>query len=414
MILDSGAAAVPVHTPFKPPRASEGAHATPQTDDVPTGALVPIPRATPPSTARDSVLGVYGVVPASPVACGQAVHALAALPSSVLGGSGMEPSLILAAGRDKTIRAYSQSGSLHLQHSAHVDRIWALAAVDESTIASASSDRTVRLWKLEAPPGAPMELRKLGTLASHSDAVQCLLMHQGCLVSGSADATIRVWDVQTRRVLTTCTRPAALRQYEHTAVHSLGHCAVNGRAPETLWSGHWGGSIHLWNAPEGVLLRSLEGVHEGPVWALQPLAHTSELMASGGADGAIRLWDARTPRPAGELHSGAPVYALAATHEANDSVLVSAGYDGALKVWDVRSMRAAPIANLRAHRAPVRSLLACDGGVWSGSTDGTVRCWDVNQLAPLISPGQENARQLEYFIATGAQPAGMPASFISP
>jgi len=72
----------------------------------------------------------------------------------------------------------------------------------------------------------------------------------------------------------------------------------------------------------------------------------------------------------------------------------------------VRAMRAAPLANLQAHRAPVRSLLVRDGGVWSGSTDGTVRCWDLGQLAPLPSPGYEQQRLLEDFIATGAPPNG--------
>jgi WD40 repeat protein len=58
-------------------------------------------------------------------------------------------------------------------------------------------------------------------------------------------------------------------------------------------------------------------------------------MASGGADGAIRLWDARSSARAGEMHAGAPVYALAATSDTGaDAMLVSAGYDGSLKVCD--------------------------------------------------------------------------------
>jgi WD40 repeat protein len=261
----------------------------------------------------------------------------------------------------------------------------------------------------------PLELTKLGTLAGHTDAVQALLLHQGRLVSGSADCTIRMWDYQNRKLLATCAMPVSAGHAEHTAVHALGHCAVNGRKPETLWSGHWGGSINLWNAPESVRLRALEGVHDGPVWALQPLPYAAELMASGGADGAIRLWDARSSARAGEMHAGAPVYALAATSDTGaDAMLVSAGYDGSLKVWDIRAMRAAPLANLQAHRAPVRSLLVRDGAVWSGSTDGTVRCWDLSHIAPINSPSYEQQQLLEHFIATGTNPGGVQPSFISP
>ena len=73
-------------------------------------------------------------VPPSPVACGQAVHALVAMPTDAL-SAGAAPSnghsLVLAAGRDKTIRAYSEAGVLCMQHSAHIDRIWSLAVLGE-------------------------------------------------------------------------------------------------------------------------------------------------------------------------------------------------------------------------------------------------------------------------------------------
>jgi WD40 repeat protein len=84
------------------------------------------------------------------------------------------------------------------------------------------------------------------------------------------------------------------------------------------------------------------------------------------------------------------------------------------QVWDIRAMRAAPLANLQAHRAPVRSLLVRDGAVWSGSTDGTVRCWDLSHIAPINSPSYEQQQLLEHFIATGTNPGGVQPSFISP
>ena len=138
--------------------------------------------------------------------------------------------------------------------------------------------------------------------------------------------------------------------------------------------------------------------------------------STGGNDGLVQLWDARTTGSVGVAKAGSAVYALAATSEGSDALLLSAGYDGGLKLWDARALRETPLANLQAHQAPVRSRLVNDGAVWSGSTDGTVRCWDLGQMvAPAlqgISPGTESAQQLEQFMATGAVPHG--TAFISP
>ena len=61
------------------------------------------------------------------------------------------------------------------------------------------------------------------------------------------------------------------------------------------------------------------------------------------------------------------------------------------------------MAKLQAHHAPVRSLLVHCGAVWSGSTDGTVRSWELGQLISnqLLSPSTKQAKVLDNFIATG-------------
>ena len=244
-------------------------------------------------------------------------------------------------------------------------------------LASASSDRSVRLWKLEAAAdgssSVPYELTKLATLTGHTDAVQCLLHHRGRLVSGSADCTCRIWDYTSNELVLTCAMPIAKPQRESTAIHCMAHSLLT-ESP-TFWSGHWGGSLNLWDASTGSLLRNLSRCHEGCVWALQSLTYSPELMASAGVDGVIKLWDERQASSAGEIPIGSPTYALASTGGVTP-LLVSAGHDGCLRLWDVRAMRSLP--PVQAHRAPIRSLLVQDGSLWSSSTDGTVRSWELS------------------------------------
>ena len=59
---------------------------------------------------------------------------------------------------------------------------------------------------------------------------------------------------------------------------------------------------------------------------------------------------------------------------------------------------------LQAHRAPVRSLLVEDQTIWSGSTDGTVRCWDLGQLLmprTKQAPGFASTQAVEDYISSG-------------
>ena len=179
-------------------------------------------------------------------------------------------------------------------------------------------------------------------------------------------------------------------------------------------------------------------------------------MASTGADGVVRLWDARQAGLAGELSTGCPTYCLAATPPSAGAsqALASAGHDGHVRLWDLRAMKLG--ATLQSHRAPVRSLmLHPDGALWSGSTDGTVRSWDLGPTSgggygggygygygggggggggygggsmegyggghgygygygglgggPNPSPLGQGGQVLEAFIATGARPQGSAA-----
>ncbi|EDO29226.1 predicted protein, partial [Nematostella vectensis] len=64
---------------------------------------------------------------------------------------------------------------------------------NNATIASASRDRTIRLWKNWLYP----ETTECSTLLGHEARVTCCVyspLNDGRLLSASADRTIRVWD----------------------------------------------------------------------------------------------------------------------------------------------------------------------------------------------------------------------------
>jgi WD40 repeat protein len=114
------------------------------------------------------------------------------------------------------------------------------------------------------------------------------------------------------------------------AVNSLAF-APDGRR---LASGHYDGTIRLWDAAAGTLLEEMQT--EGVVESLA-FSPDGSLLASGSgySDHSVRLWDAQTGELLRQLegHSGA-VDSLAFSRLGE--FLASGSYDGILRLWGIR------------------------------------------------------------------------------
>ncbi|KND04708.1 uncharacterized protein SPPG_00417 [Spizellomyces punctatus DAOM BR117] len=278
----------------------------------------------------------------------------------------------------------------------------------------------------EAPEIQPNTCYK--TLYGHSDSVECLDfdMPYGTLVTGSADRSVRVWDLSSHRC-------AALLQ-GHT-----GWVRAVQVKDQVLMSGSGDHSIRQWNlsnlpplpaAPPGNLASSpfytpeadevCVHMFRGHTGGVGCLMFDDQWLVSGSVDKTVRQWDRETGNEVAVLRSekwvdgnhmdkvdrlligdfpsmddrsgleeaedgkgiiskrgfklynvGGHVGALQFWHHA-----LAAGYgDGVVRLWDLRTGKCH--RELAGHLAAVTTLKFDQAHVISGSVDKTIKVWDL-------------------------------------
>ena len=182
------------------------------------------------------------------------------------------------------------------------------------------------------------------------------------IASGSDDATIYLWDVNTGTLKNTLTG--------HTAWVKHISFSPNGRM---IASGGGDNTIRLWEVNTGTLKNTLTG-HTHPVEsvAFSPDGNT---IASGSRDTTIGLWDADTGALKNTLtgHTDS-VGSVAFSPDGNTLASRSSG-EGTVLLWDVHTSN---IKNTL-HTDEVLSVAFSPDGntIATGSFDETIRFWDV-------------------------------------
>lgn len=142
-----------------------------------------------------------------------------------------------------------------------------------------------------------------------------------------------------------------------------------------LASGGGDGKIKIWDPLSGQTRHTLSG-HDGPVSGLQFDA-SGERFFSVGTDGKMVIWESETGNLLDErqLHQSA-IRTLALSPTENK--LATAGVDGKVHVWDAATWVEELI--LTEHTSYVTDIVFSPDGLWlaSASLDGRVLLWDVH------------------------------------
>ncbi|PGH13004.1 hypothetical protein AJ80_06488 [Polytolypa hystricis UAMH7299] len=134
-------------------------------------------------------------------------------------------------------------------------------------------------------------------------------------------------------------------------------------------------TIKVWDVSTGRLIHSFEG-HLAGISTIS-WSPDSSIIASGSDDKSIRLWHVSTGKPHPHPFLGHHNYIYSVAFSPKGNILVSGSYDEAVFLWDVRSGRI--IRTLPAHSDPVAGVdFVRDGTlIVSCAHDGLIRVWDT-------------------------------------
>ncbi len=230
---------------------------------------------------------------------------------------------------------------------------------DGSRLYSVGGDHTLKVWMsadLSLVNSIPLEQGTITSLAVRGDSA----------LIGHADGRIDLWDVA-------AASKRATFQRNEADIWSL---AFAGTDTRFLTATHdW--KVALWDAAQTSAPVHVFDGHENAVQAIA-YAPNGDLIASGGADRTVRLWNLTT-RDLVRTYRGARAFITSIAISHDSKLIAAASIDGSIRVWSATSRRQRQLFS--GHQGAVNQIsFAPDNRrLVSAGSDGTVRLWDLGR-----------------------------------
>jgi F-box and WD-40 domain protein CDC4 len=295
----------------------------------------------------------------------------------------LESDMILTASDDTSINLYdAHTGALRKVFQGHDGGVWALQ-LDGDILASGSTDQTIRVWSIATG-------KCLHVFKGHTSTVRCLAIvkpvqidtavdgspvmmpKQPLLVSASRDSTLRVWKLPCPNDLPTYGADSLADTEKSYLLNVLtGHektirdIAAYG---DTIVSGSYDSTVRVWKISTGETVHLLTG-HTQKIYSVA-LDHKNRRCVSGSMDNLVKIWCLDTGSCLLSLQGHTSLVGLL---QLNHGLLASGAADGTLRIWNPNNWTCQTVLT---HSGAITAFQHDDRKVISGS-DRTLKMWDI-------------------------------------
>ncbi|BAY24692.1 WD-40 repeat protein [Calothrix sp. NIES-2100] len=257
---------------------------------------------------------------------------------------------IATASSDKTVRLWNLQGQL-LQQLRHQSSVTSVSfSPDGKTIATASSDKTVRLWNLQG--------QILQQFTGHQSSVLSVSFSPDgkTIATASSDKTARLWNLQGQLI----------QKLRHQSSVLSVSFSPDGK---TIATASWDKTARLWKL-QGQLLQELR--HQSSVYGVS-FSPDGKTIATASSDKTVRLWNLQ-----GQLlqeFKGHQLPVNSVSFSPDGKTIATASWDKKARLWNLQGQ----LLQEMQHQSSVTSVSFSPDGktITTGSADRTARLWKL-------------------------------------
>jgi WD40 repeat protein/energy-coupling factor transporter ATP-binding protein EcfA2 len=281
--------------------------------------------------------------------------------------------ILASASEDKTVKLWDVGTRRELATlSGHPDLVSSIAFSPDGRLLASAGTKTVNLWDV-----ATGQLKGTPTLRGDSAVRSVEFSPDGkLLLLGSDDSTVKLWDLAAQKELDPL--KGHTREVRALAFSHDGKILASGSSDKT---------VKLWEVASWKEIESLPA-QTGGVLSLA-FSPDSKTLAFSINDKAVKLWDLAARKELPPIKESSDVFSV--TFSPDGKLLASSGLDGAVKLRD--AVTGQEIATLGGHSYGVLSVAFSPDGsmIASGSSDMSVKLSDStawHQLPAFIQDSQ--------------------------
>ncbi len=184
------------------------------------------------------------------------------------------------------------------------------------------------------------------------------------LLSGSRDKTLKIWDLQTKRL-------------ERTLANSTAGIATVAFSPDGQFfaDGNLNGTVRLWTWAGKEWVGKVAQQVSSLAIAFSP--DSRHLVSTGGADKTLRLWSIQNRQLLTQWHRQDNYWVGAVAFSANGKLLASGGLGQTVDLWDAATGQR--LCTVGSHAQDVTAVAFSPDGrlLASASQDATIKLWSL-------------------------------------